>query len=192
MNKYLNIIIIVFFSILTSNYNIGFTLYIPIVCYLAFTNNKTLFLIVPTSLLALIWFNSARLIEVGILLSLIIIYLMLTKANVLIYNTILVFGLTLGLMLYNFPSLDELIYNLLFSFISAVLYIYFCYNQEGALIKDSASRNFAYNEVVMAIIAVIGATSIKFNEIYLSVFVAIFFSMYLSKTTIHFILFSLV
>lgn len=194
MNKYLNIIIIVFFSILTSNYNIGFTLYIPIVCYLAFTNNKTLFLIVPTSLLALIWFNSARLIEVGILLSLIIIYLMLTKANVLIYNTILVFGLTLGLMLYNFPSLDELIYNLLFSFISAVLYIYFCYNQEGALIKDSASRNFAYNEVVMAIIAVIGATSIKFNEIYLSVFVAIFFSMYLSKNNypFHSVFFSLI
>lgn len=194
MNKYLNIIIIVFFSILTSNYNIGFTLYIPIVCYLAFTNNKTLFLIVPTSLLALIWFNSARLIEVGILLSLIIIYLMLTKANVLIYNTILVFGLTLGLMLYNFPSLDELIYNLLFSFISAVLYIYFCYNQEGALIKNSASRNFAYNEVVMAIIAVIGATSIKFNEIYLSVFVAIFFSMYLSKNNypFHSVFFSLI
>lgn len=181
MNKYLNIIIISFFTVLSSKYSSSFTFYIPIVCFLVFNNNKNMLLVAPTSLLAMFWFNSGNLLQLGIILAVIIIYMLLTKADKITYNLVLIFALTMAFMIYNFRTIDHLIYNLLFSLIATVLYGYFCYNQEGALQKDSKTRNFSYNEVIMAVIAVIGATTVKFNEVQLSVFVAIFFSMYLSK-----------
>ncbi|MFA7436129.1 MAG: SpoIIE family protein phosphatase, partial [Bacilli bacterium] len=194
MNKYLNIIIISFFTVLSSNYNIGFTLYIPIVCFLAFSNSKNMLLIVPSSLLAMFWFNSSKLIELGVLLSLIILFIMLVKTEKIILNLTFIFVLAIGFMIYNYPTMANMIYNLLFSLVATVLYGYFCYNQEGALVKESRSRNFAYNEVIMAITSVIGATTISFTNIHISVFVAIFFSMYLSKNNypFHSVFYSLI
>ena len=194
MNKYLNIIIISFFTVLSSNYNIGFTLYIPVVCFLAFSNSKNMLLIVPSSLLAMFWFNSSKLIELGVLLSLIILFIMLVKTEKIILNLTFIFVLAIGFMIYNYPTMANMIYNLLFSLVATVLYGYFCYNQEGALVKESRSRNFAYNEVIMAITSVIGATTISFTNIHISVFVAIFFSMYLSKNNypFHSVFYSLI
>lgn len=194
MNKYLNIIIISFFTVLSSKYSFSFTFYIPIVCFLVFNNNKNMLLVAPTSLLAMFWFDNGKLLELGILLAIILIYMLLTKADKIAYNLILIFVLAMGFMIYNFRTIDHLIYNLLFSLIATVLYGYFCYNQEGALQKESKTRNFAYNEVIMAVIAVIGATTVKFKEIQLSVFVAIFFSMYLSKNSypFHSVFYSLI
>ena len=97
-------------------------------------------------------------------------------------------------MIYKYPSINNLLINLIFSLIATVLYGYFCYNLEGALISESKTRNFAYNEVIMAIAAVIGATIIKIGNIQLCVFVSIYFSMYLSKNNypFHSVFYSLI
>ena len=181
MNKYFNIVIISFFTVLTSKYNFSLTLYIPVVCFFAFNNQKNLMLIVPSSLLAMFWFNSGDLLHLGIVQALIIIYVMVTKADKMQYNLLFIFVVSLGFMLYNYPSINNLIYNLMFSLISTVLYGYFCYNLEGALISENKGRNFAYNEVIMATIAVVGAATLEIAGIHFSVFIAVFFSMYLSK-----------
>ena len=52
MNKYLNIILISFFTVLTYQYNIGFTLYLPVVFFLINYNSKNIILIIPISLIA--------------------------------------------------------------------------------------------------------------------------------------------
>lgn len=194
MNKYLNIIIISFFAVLTTNYNIGFSLYIPIVCYLVFNNNKNMLLVVPTSLLAMFWFGDKHLIELGVNLGILIIYMIFAKTDKIPFNLILIFVLSIGYMIYTFPSVDNILTNVLFSMIATVLYGYFCYNQEGALVSENKSRNFAYNEVIMAIVAVFGATTIKINTIHISVFVATYFSMYLSKNNypFHSVFYSLI
>ena len=46
MNKYLNIILISFFTVLTYQYNIGFTLYLPVVFFLINYNSKNIILII--------------------------------------------------------------------------------------------------------------------------------------------------
>jgi hypothetical protein len=81
MNKYLNILIVSFFTVLTSQYNFSFTLYIPIVCFLVFNNNKNMLLIVPASLLAMFWFNNKLLLELGIVLGLIIVFMLITRGE---------------------------------------------------------------------------------------------------------------
>jgi len=194
MNKYLNILIVSFFTVLTSQYNFSFTLYIPIVCFLVFNNNKNMLLIVPASLLAMFWFNNKLLLELGIVLGLIIVFMLITRGEKIQFNLLFIFVLTLGIMIYKYPSINNLLINLIFSLIATVLYGYFCYNLEGALISESKTRNFAYNEVIMAIAAVIGATIIKIGNIQLCVFVSIYFSMYLSKNNypFHSVFYSLI
>jgi len=158
-----------------------------------FNNQKNAFLIIPTSILAALWFGRSEIFILGIVLSLIIVYMMLVKVNNYKFNLIFIFVLTLCLMIYNHPTLSNLIFNILFSIVATILYGYFCYNQEGALISDSKARNFAYNEVIMALITVMGATTIKIG-IQISVFVAMYFSMYLSKNNypFHSVFYSLI
>lgn len=194
MNKYINIMIICFFSALTINYNFSLALYIPIVCYIVFNNNKNILLAIPTSLLAIFWYANTYLIELGVILGLILVYMLISKGNKIQINILFIFILTLGLLIYKYPSFNKLVYNIIFSLIATVLYGYFCYNQEGALISESKKRNFAYNEVIMAIVSCFGATTIKTTSVEISVFVAIFFSMYFSKNNypFHSVFFSLI
>jgi len=151
-------------------------------------------LIVPASLLAMFWFNNKLLLELGIVLGLIIVFMLITRGEKIQFNLLFIFVLTLGIMIYKYPSINNLLINLIFSLIATVLYGYFCYNLEGALISESKTRNFAYNEVIMAIAAVIGATIIKIGNIQLCVFVSIYFSMYLSKNNypFHSVFYSLI
>lgn len=181
MNKYINIIIISFFAVLTFYLKIGFILFVPIVCFLSFYNNKNILLIVPASLLSMFWFQYEGIIELTIVYAIIIIYMLITKTKSMAINLVFIFAICMTSLTIKRRTVDDLVLNFLLSLISATLYGYFCYNLEGALGIDNRSRNFTYNEVIMATIAVIGATAIKFNNIHLSIFVAMYFSMYFSK-----------
>ena len=95
MNKYLNIIIISFFSVLTfSLKNIGFVFFIPIVCFLTFNNYKNILLITPASLLAMLWFSPENIIDLLIVLGIITTYMLIyknKKVKLIIY-TLLSYG----------------------------------------------------------------------------------------------------
>ncbi|NLD26264.1 MAG: hypothetical protein GX661_02765, partial [Acholeplasmataceae bacterium] len=193
MNKYLNIIIISFFSVLSyAMKNIGFVFFVPIICFLTFSNPKNILLIIPSSILAMIWFDYTHLVDLLIVLGIVTVYLLLYKNKNYIMNLIFIFLVSFGsLTLFN--RNNDIVLNILFSLISVALYGYFCYNMEGALNNQNKSRNFTYNELIMATVCVIGATVIKFSNVNVCIFVALFFSMYFSKNqyAIHSVCFSL-
>lgn len=193
MNKYLNIIIISFFSVLSySMKNIGFVFFVPIICFLTFSNPKNILLIIPSSVLAIIWFSFANLFDLLIVLGVVTAYLFLYKNKNYIINLIFIFLVSFG-SLTLFHHNTDIVLNILFSLISVALYGYFCYNMEGALNNQNKSRNFTYNELIMATISVIGATAIRLSSINICIFVALYFSMYFSKNQypIHSVCFSL-
>jgi len=108
-------------------------------------------------------------------------------------NLFFIFVISLGSLLIDKNTINDILFCILLSLISVVLYGYFCYNIEGALSNQNKGRNFAYVEVLMAVIAVFGALSIKIVNLNISVFVAMYFSMYLSKNQypVHSVFFSL-
>ncbi len=195
MNKYLNIIIISFFSVLTlALKNVGYVFFIPIAFFFSYLNSKNLFLIIASSLLAVLWFDPNQLPGLLIVLSLLAVYIFIYREKQYVVNLIFILVLNFGSLFFLLKENNDIIITILFSFIGVAIYSYFTYNLEGAINRYNRSRNFTYNEVIMAIISVIGATTIKISEINLSLFVAIYFSMYFSKNQypLHSVFFSLI
>ena len=62
MNRIINIIIFAFFAVLTSLFDVGLNLFIPIVSFLVFVNYKNLPLIMVVSFISLFLFNQQALI----------------------------------------------------------------------------------------------------------------------------------
>ncbi|MFY9421792.1 MAG: SpoIIE family protein phosphatase [Bacilli bacterium] len=194
MNKYLNIIIISFFSALTlALKNVGYVFFIPIACFFTFSNPKNILLIAASSILAILLYDYHHVWSLLIVLSLITIYTFVYKEKQYLINLVFI-------LLVNFLSLSFLlkenkdyILNLIFSFIGVALYSYFTYNMEG-IAHSVRSRNFTYNEVIMAIISVIGATALSVSGINFALPVAMFFAMYFSKNQypLHSVFFSLI
>ncbi|MCK9535977.1 MAG: SpoIIE family protein phosphatase [Bacilli bacterium] len=191
MNKYINIIIISFFSVLTYYLKIGFVFFIPIVCFFAFHNPKNILLIIPSSLLGLLWFNREGLLYLAVLLLAILIFMLITQNRNYYINLLFIFIISLVSAVFPQPNF-ELIYIIFFALVSTVIYAYFCYNIQGPLTKQNRTRNFAYNETIMAISAVLGATAIP-GLMNIPLFVAMYFAMYLSQNRyyIHSVFFSL-
>lgn len=194
MNKYINIIIISFLSVLTYSLGIGFVLFIPIACFLCLYNNKNILLIIPSAFLAILWFHRDAALTFSLVMGIIAVFMFLVKTRNLVPDLLFVFALSLGSVFAVRSDYEFIIVNIMFSLVSAVLYAYFGFNMEGALVNQNKSRNFTYNEVIMATVSVIGATTIPLEGIHISVFAAIFFSMYFSKNQypIHSVFFSLI
>lgn len=195
MNKYLNIIIISFFSVLTFTLkNVGYVFFIPIACFYTFSNPKNILLVIASSVLALLWYDYQQILCLLIVLSLIVVYLLVYKEKKYLVNLVFILLLNFLSLSFVLKGNDDYILNLLFSFIGVALFSYFTYNLEGAVNRQNRSRNFTYNEVIMATISVIGATTINISGINLSLLVAMFFSMYFSKNQypLHSVFFSLI
>ena len=75
MNKYLNIIIVGFFSFCLLNYDIGLSLIIPIIMIYALLNSKSLIIIMPISLLSTYIYNKEYIYVITIIYLILIIYL---------------------------------------------------------------------------------------------------------------------
>jgi len=194
MNKYLNIIIISFFSVLTvALKNVGYVFFIPIVCFYTFSNPKNILLIAASSILSLLLFNIQYIFSLLVVLAVITLYLFAYRDKKYMVNLIFI-------LLLNFLSLsfllkgNDYVLNALFSLIGVAIYSYFIYNLEGAINRQGKSRNFTYIEVIMATISVIGATNVSVSGINFALLVAMFFAMYFSKNQypLHSAFFSLI
>lgn len=184
MNKYINIIIISFFSVLTCKYKIGFTVFVPIACFFAFHNGKNILLIIPSSLLGLLWFGRENIYYLAGLLAVILIYMLITHGQNHYINLLFIFVASFLSAIMPEPGF-EFVFTIFFALVSTVIYAYFCYNIQGPLSNQNKTRNFAYNETIMAIAAVTGATTI-IATIPVALFVAVYFAMYLSQNRYYF------
>ena len=55
MKKYINIILFSFFGLMSINLNMGFSIYIPYVCYILYTNKKNRFKIFTENMEDILW-----------------------------------------------------------------------------------------------------------------------------------------
>lgn len=183
MNKYINIIIFSFFSVLTYQYRAGFVFFVPIICFFAFHNSKNILLIAPTSMLSFLWFNRDNLLYLTLLLAIVLFYVITVKNQNYYMNLLVVFCISFMSAVFPTPNFD-LIFIIFFALVSTVAYAYFCYNIQGPLTNQNRVRNFAYIETIMAVITVLGAATIM-PETGIALFVAIYFVMYLSQNRYH-------
>lgn len=184
MNKYLNIILISFFSVLTYQYKISFSFYIPIVFFLTNYNQKNIFLILPISAISFYFTNSEHIIYLLVLYIFIAIYFIFLKSrksNVL--DCLYIFLVNFFILLFERKSFTyrEVIVCLSFSLFSMLIYLYFIYNVLGVLSKQNSFRNYGFIETIMGIAVVVGATTIKIKNINLGLFIAMFYIMYMSQ-----------
>lgn len=197
MNKYLNVIILSFFAVLTAQFNLGLNLFIPVTCFLVFSNYKNLLLVMPVSFVALFMFSQAAIIGYLVFMALLCLYSLIFKNQRSYYvNLIFVFLISIitSFLTIRINSLEEFGIVAIYSLIGVICYGYFQYNLEGSLYKQNRIRNYTFVEFVMAIIAVFGASKIVINNLNLSLFVSIYFCMYFSqnKYEIHSLFFSLI
>lgn len=182
MNKYLNIIIIAFFSILTCNEEIGFSLFIPIVLVFASCNSRSLVLMIPLSIISIYFFKNSFLLATIFLFILVVVYILVLakKKNFLIdgiYTFLLCFGLLL--LIKENININKIYIDIVYSLVCSIIYIIIKY-----LIKINQS-NFIYFEVLAIMVSMLGSSVIDI-EIYgvnIPFIIACFYCMYFTCNT---------
>ena len=182
MNKYLNIIIVGFFSFCLLNYDIGLSLIIPIIMIYALLNSKSLIIIMPISLLSTYIYNKEYIYVITIMYLILIIYLLFKKNNIYIDGIyIMIIALTSFLLLYKENIRDNIINIFCYTLISTTIFLIIRY-----LLKENKGL-FAYFEVFSILLSTIGGTLIDINilgfNINIGFAIACFYAMYFSYNT---------
>ena len=184
MNKYLNIIFIAFFSVLTYQYNLGFSLYFSIALFLINYNYKNTILILPISAISFfVMFRDEFLYLLISYIFIIIYFLVLKKKENKLIDAfyIILVNMCLFLIINKDMNNKDIIIYLVYSLFSALIYLYFIYNIEGVLSSKNNTRNYGFIETIMGLAMVVGATSLEISNINIGLFVAMFYSMYMSQ-----------
>ncbi len=184
MNKYFNTIVFAFFSVLTVNSNVGFTLYLPILYFMTHKNNRNLILTMPISLIACLIFNKEFILGLSIIYGLLVIYIiLLKKKNNIWLETIYIAvnNIILYLIIHDEFSKNSIIIYLLFSFISSLIFVFFKYNIECVKNNKSVIYSYANIELVSSVIAVIGALKLSL-PINIGLLLGVFYLMYFSSS----------
>lgn len=190
MNKYLNIIIVGFFSFCLLTYDIGLSLVIPIIMIYALLNSKSLVILIPMSLISTYIYNIEYIYVIVVMYLILIIYLLFKNNNIYIdgiYITII--SLICFLILYkwdingqsNLNNSNNLIYISCYTLISTTIFIIIRY-----LLSENKGL-FTYFEVFSILLSTIGASLVNielFGYNYNIGFVlACFYAMYFSYNT---------
>lgn len=180
MKKYLNIIIVSFFSFLLLKYEYGLPLIIPIILLYLQNNSKLAILIIPVSILSVVIFNIDCVKTIIAFYILVMLYLLVfMKKNNIILDVIYELILCFGMLIINANELiNENIYMFaIYSVASCVFYLIL------KLLLQSNFNCYPYFELISIALALIGSSELKLSinsniniSFYLSVFYAIYFS----------------
>ena len=184
MNKYFNTIVFAFFSILTVNSNVGFTLYLPILYFMVHKNNRNLILTIPISLISCFIFNKEFIFGLLVIYGLFLIYILLLKRYDNIWLDciyIAVNNVVMYLLIHSEFSQRNLIIYLLCTLASSLIYLFFKYNINSVKNNKSVLYSYTNIELVCITISVIGALKIDFG-INISLLLGVFYLMYLSSS----------
>lgn len=208
MFKKINLVIVSFFSVLTINYQIAYYFYLPIILFYSLKDFRNSFFCFGTSLIAIIFFARAYLISYLVLMGIIALFIIVLQLlaskptnkitnqqlRLFICGFVVIANYLLGMIF--FPSLSYL-QNGILSLISVVLYIFFEFNLLR-LIKNSNETihgySIGYMEVLIYLIATLGATSLSIYSLNVGVLLGMFYAMLLSKKyqNIYFFMYSII
>lgn len=183
MNKYINIILLSVFGILSINFKMGFTFYIPFVCYYTIKNIKNLILIIPFSIISLFYFNLNYYLYILLFYILLIIILILTKNNKKIY--IFIFATLINaiylLILNNTAGLSITFINTISIIICPLCLLFLIYNNYTSKNSSTKIKSIAYSEILLGLIVTLSTFSYSIKNISLCFLISIYFAMYFSS-----------
>lgn len=186
MNKYLNIIIVSFFSILICRYEIGLLFIIPIFLIYLLFNSKLLIIFIPLSLLSGFIYNKNMLICLTFMFVLMIIYIMFfQKKNSTIVDIVYVILLNIACYYVKEVNINDLDLNsiigqnnnirfIMYAFLSSIIFVLLKY-----LVKK-IKGNFKFFELIPIALSIIGAITI---DIKVSFALSVFYAMYFTSST---------
>lgn len=181
MNKYINIIIFSFFTLLLERYNLGFTFFIPVALYFGLKSIRNLILIFSISVVVFFFDFSNEMIPFIFLFVMIVIYhFTFQKAAKTTGNLIvcLICNILTDILIMGTSDIFLIVfYSIVSTFVFACLY----FNQDNILSVSSRIKGFSYNEILIALIATVGGTTIEIYEINMGLAVAIYFSIYFAS-----------
>lgn len=209
MLKKYNVILVFSFAILTIKYHVGFAFVLPLLIFYLLKDFKNIYYSYIPSIIMTLVFNFDGIIPVVSMLAITLLFyfliMFLSKKNsslikkpfILIVSYILLIN-ALGYILF-FKNEIDLIVFIFVSLVSVMLYLYF----ERFLYKllkepipnlNMVQSSLSYLEIMIALIAFIGAAQINIFSINLGMILGIYFSMYFSRTyhNIYAILYSIV
>lgn len=183
MNKYINIILLSIFGILSVNFKMGFAFYIPFVCYYAIKNIKNLILIIPFSLVSLYFFNLNYYIIMFFYIILMIILLLIKnnrKIIIIIFSTFI--NAIYLLILYNKNDTSLSVFTYFFSIIICpILLLFLLYNNYTTRKTITKFKSIVYSEMLLGIIITLSTFNYSVKNISLSFLMGIYFTMYFSS-----------
>ena len=183
MFRKFNVFVISFFAVATIKYNIGLTIFLPILIFYLVKDPKNLYVIVPSGFISLFLFEPNALVAYGLMTIMVVLFLFIMRnssQNIYIY---LFFPLVITLthfMIYK--KIDNLLLFVILNIVSLLVYIYLEFNLVQSLKKDSLFYNNSYLEMVLISIGVLGAVKINVSSINLGLITS-FYGMYLAKST---------
>lgn len=184
MNKYINIILLSVFGILSVNSKVGFTFYIPFVCYYAMKNIKNLILIIPFSIISLYFFNLNYYIYLVLFYVLLLLLLLVVKNNKKLY--IIIFATLINaiyfIILTNKNNITSMKFiNIIIIAICPLLLLFLIYNNYTSKNLTTKIKSIAYSEMLLGLIVTLSTFSYSIKNISLCFLISIYFAMYLSS-----------
>ena len=184
MSKYINIVLLSFFGVLSIKFNMGLSFYIPFVIYYAYKNIKNIILIIPFSLFSFYFFNIENYILFIILYITIIPVMIFIKENKKIF--VFFYSLFINIVIYYIcKSTNNIINNIYLDILSIIIcpiiLMFLVYNNQTSSNINKEIKSISYNEFILGVILCIGSSYYKIFDIPISFILAIYFSMYLSS-----------
>ena len=194
MNKYINIIIFSVFALLTNEYGMGLTLFIPVLIYFGLNDFRSLILIFISAVAVNFFREGTLLVPLIFHFAVSVIYsLMFKKRNNNARNLFftLIFNALSYVLIFGFKDVFMLA---LYAVISTVLLALLYANQGQVLENPNKFEGFGYNELLFALIATFGGAKVIILDVNLGLLVAIYFSIYFcsSKKYYRSIIFSMI
>jgi len=184
MSKYINIVLLSFFGVLSIKFNMGLSFYIPFVIYYTYKNIKNIILIIPFSIFSIYFFNIKSYIIFIILYITLIPLMALIKENkkIFIFSYCLLINIIVYYIYKSTYNINNNIYlDILSIIISPIILMFLVYNNQTSSDLNKEIKSIIYNEFILGVVLCIGSTYYKILDIPISFIVAIYFSMYLSS-----------
>ena len=203
MLKKLLMTVIFFFLVLSIKSGYLFFLYLPVLIFYLFKDYKNIYYIYPVSLFSLLIFDRGSIIIYLCIIVVTTIFFYLYKIGVkkdlvffskpmivvCLYITLLNIIVMLIYKKYDLALVEKIIYPILSILIYMFLDTYLCHllqdykniKSRFLYLEESKKINYMYLEILISILTVVSCFSIYLFGVNLSIIVASFFSMYLSR-----------
>lgn len=197
MNKYINIMLMSVFGVLSIKCNMGLTFFIPFVFYYSYKNIKNLMLIIPFSFVSIFFFKVNNYVLFILLYIPLLLLLLLVKKKKDIY--VIGFAFLINVIDYFlFKKTNHIISNIYFDIASIIIcpiiLMFLIYNSKTQTDIHKEIRSIAYNEVMLAFVLSLCSIYYAIYDIPIGIILSIYFAMYFSSNKYIFsmIIFSLV